>query len=367
MSGAYTFATESDDGVRLWINNQQVINNWTDHGATTNTSAPITLTAGVSYDVRLEFYDRTGGAIIRLLWSYPGQSQVIIPQSALFPPGANLPPTLNAGPDQTIALPAPVSLAGAASDDGRPTPPGHVDDNVEQGERSRHGHVRQCESADHDREFLGPGTYIIRLNVFDGALTSTDDATITVNPSGQANQAPIVNAGADQTITLPASASLSGMATDDGLPTPPAAITTTWSKVSGPGTVTFGNASLLSTSAIMSAAGTYVLRLSVFDGALTTTDDLSVAVNPAVPVNQAPTVNTGVDQTITLPANATLIRDRERRWPARAAGLLTKTWSMVSGPGTVGFSSTLRARRRPFRQPVHMCCGSRRLMGHHYD
>ena len=52
--------------------------------------------------------------------------------------------------------------------------------------------------------------------------------TIQVNP-GTVNLAPIVNAGPDQTITLPVQASLSGTVTDDGLPGgDPIA---TWSKV----------------------------------------------------------------------------------------------------------------------------------------
>ena len=59
--------------------------------------------------------------------------------------------------------------------------------------------------------------------------------------------------------------------TDDGLPNPPAAVTTTWSTISGPGTVTFGNASAVDTTASFSQAGTYVLRLTADDGALSST------------------------------------------------------------------------------------------------
>src|SRR5688572_20237196 len=55
------------------------------------------------------------------------------------------------------------------------------------------------------------------------------------------NLAPVVNAGANQTITLPASASLVGTLSDDGLPNPPGTTTIAWSTVSGTGTVTFGN------------------------------------------------------------------------------------------------------------------------------
>jgi hypothetical protein len=104
---------------------------------------------------------------------------------------------------------------------------------------------------------------------------------VTVNPAAPVNQAPTVNAGSDQTITLPASASLRGTANDDGLPAPPATLTTTWSRVSGPGTVTFDNANALSTSATFSVAGAYVLRLTAFDSVLTSTDDVTVTVNSA--------------------------------------------------------------------------------------
>jgi fibronectin type 3 domain-containing protein len=62
------------------------------------------------------------------------------------------------------------------------------------------------------------------------------------------NTAPVANAGADQTITLPSGATLAGTVSDDGLPTPPGTTTATWSKVSGPGTVTFGNANPANTN-----------------------------------------------------------------------------------------------------------------------
>jgi hypothetical protein len=53
------------------------------------------------------------------------------------------------------------------------------------------------------------------------------------------NQAPVVNAGPDRTVTLPAAANLNGTVTDDGLPS--ASVTTAWTQVSGPGTTAFGN------------------------------------------------------------------------------------------------------------------------------
>jgi large repetitive protein len=84
-SGAFRFRTVSDDGVRLWVNNVLVINNWTDHAPTTNTSAAINLVAGQRYDIRLEYYERGGGAVMRLQWLAPGTTAyVAIPAASLY-------------------------------------------------------------------------------------------------------------------------------------------------------------------------------------------------------------------------------------------------------------------------------------------
>ena len=92
------------------------------------------------------------------------------------------------------------------------------------------------------------------------------------------NAAPVVNAGTNQTITLPAVATLTGVVNDDGLPNPPAALTLTWSRFSGPSTVTFGNANAASTTASFAGAGTYVLRLTVSDSQLSSSADVTITV-----------------------------------------------------------------------------------------
>ena len=68
--------------------------------------------------------------------------------------------------------------------------------------------------------------------------------------------------------------------TDDGLPS--ATVTTTWAKVflAGPGTVTFGNANAVDTTATFSLPGTYVLRLTATDGLLQAFDDVVITVEP---------------------------------------------------------------------------------------
>src|SRR4029434_1978776 len=167
----------------------------------------------------------------------------------------------------------------------------------------------------------------------------SDDISVTVNSAGPSNRAPSVNAGPDQTITLRGLANLDGTVSDDGLPKPPGALTTTWSKVSGPGTVTFGNANAVNTTASFSLAGSYVLRLTANDSVLQASDDISVTVNPAGPGNQAPTVNAGPDQTITLPGSANLVGTVSDDGLPNPPGAVTTTWSKVSGPGTVTFGN----------------------------
>src|SRR5205807_1307490 len=123
--------------------------------------------------------------------------------------------------------------------------------------------------------FSVAGNYVLRLTATDGELSSTADVTITVTPP---NQAPSVNAGADQAITLPNVANLSGTVNDDGLPLG-SSVSTLWSTVSGPGSVTFANASSVTTAASFSAAGSYVLRLTASDSQLSSNDDVAISLN----------------------------------------------------------------------------------------
>ena len=85
-TGTYTFQTITDDGGRLWVNGVQLINNWSDHSATTNTAGPINLVAGVRYAVTMEYYENGGSAVARLLWRSPGNTTFVpVPADRLFP------------------------------------------------------------------------------------------------------------------------------------------------------------------------------------------------------------------------------------------------------------------------------------------
>jgi hypothetical protein len=141
-TGTYTFHTNADDGVRLWVNGQLVVDNWSDRtlagdvnkdgkvdtidfGIVTSNftktgmnasngdltgdgkvdqddlvviagnwaqsiqpqenSGTIALQAGKRYDVKVEYYDNAGDASVQLLWTRPDAAKSVVPTSALFP------------------------------------------------------------------------------------------------------------------------------------------------------------------------------------------------------------------------------------------------------------------------------------------
>jgi PKD repeat protein len=105
------------------------------------------------------------------------------------------------------------------------------------------------------------------------------------------NQPPVVTAGPDQTITLPASASLTGTVKDDGLPSGQE-LKIAWERRSGAGSVTFADPATPVTTATFSAAGQYILRLNADDSAYKRYDDVTIVVKDPPP-NATPTADAG--------------------------------------------------------------------------
>ena len=81
----YTFTSASDDGFRLWVNEQLIIDAWWDQG-TTEHSGTIALTGGQRYTIQAEYYENGGGAVAQLYWASPSIARAIIPEAALSPP-----------------------------------------------------------------------------------------------------------------------------------------------------------------------------------------------------------------------------------------------------------------------------------------
>lgn len=99
-SEVYTFHLTADDGCRLWVNNQLLIDKWHDDSGT-EMSGSIALTGGQQYSIKVEYYENTVYARAKLEWESASQAREVVPTGVLFadsnPPGVpsptNLPPT----------------------------------------------------------------------------------------------------------------------------------------------------------------------------------------------------------------------------------------------------------------------------------
>ncbi|MFM2431937.1 MAG: hypothetical protein RLZZ511_3150 [Cyanobacteriota bacterium] len=81
---AYTFYTTTDDGVRLTVNGQVLINQLAVQGGPAENLGTITLAAGQRYDIVLEYLEDDLDAQAQLAWSSASQVRQVIPQSQLY-------------------------------------------------------------------------------------------------------------------------------------------------------------------------------------------------------------------------------------------------------------------------------------------
>ncbi|MBU1694957.1 MAG: PKD domain-containing protein, partial [Verrucomicrobia bacterium] len=264
---------------------------------------------------------------VALPFSYfyePGYHQVTITvEDGLTPPVAGVTTVI-------VLTPAMTVLNGIVTDDGLPAGVTNAQWTVVDGP----GAVGfGCSTSPvTSASFDEPGAYLLRLTADDTEYTSADEVTILVRAVGTENQPPAISAGWDQTITFGEIANLNGLISDDGLPS--GLVTGCWSLVSGPGTVTFANPAEPVTTAMFSDPGTYVLRLTGSDSELTSSDDLTITVNPDL--NQPPVVDAGEDQAVMFAEGEPLVSaplgstvsDDGLPW-----GIVNEQWSVVDGPG----------------------------------
>ncbi|WP_193214050.1 PKD domain-containing protein [Luteolibacter marinus] len=190
--------------------------------------------------------------------------------------------------------------------------------------------------------FPAAGSYSILFEASDGQLTTTREIDVTVLPEPSPNQAPVISAGDDQA-AADAIFDLTGSATDDGKPGVQA-LAYRWNLASGPGPVDFADATSANTSASVSRSGTYRLRLSVSDGELSGSDELTIVVPDSAPAlpNRAPTVALPAGRSIQQPAStatfvATVSDD------GRTSGPLSFTWQQIDGPATATIATAAEA------------------------
>src|SRR5258708_2603664 len=158
--------------------------------------------------------------------------------------------------------------------------------------------------ADTQALFTAVGQYTLKLTASDGQLSTSATVNVTVNPAPPGNQAPVVSAGPNQTILLPANTvTLNGSAQDDGLPAG-SVLGVAWSEVSGPALVSFSAPSAAITTATFTSAGTYVLQLAANDSQFTSTSNVTIV------VSAGPVSGSGVTVQIVSPADGAVITTR---------------------------------------------------------
>jgi hypothetical protein len=80
----YTFITKTDDGVRLWVDGELIIDDWTMHAAAER-SGKVLLEAGEPVDIKMEYFDGVSRAVAKLFWRSASVAREIIPATALAP------------------------------------------------------------------------------------------------------------------------------------------------------------------------------------------------------------------------------------------------------------------------------------------
>ncbi|BDI29796.1 hypothetical protein CCAX7_18470 [Capsulimonas corticalis] len=195
-SETYTFHMNSDNGRRLWVNGQLVIDKWIDDWGIDYTGQ-IALQAGKKYDIRIEYFEDGGGANVNLRWESPSQTLQVIPQSQLFPPATA----------QSIAFNTPSGDGGVAVAVG-----------VTIASPAKVGGVQVAMSSS-DAGAIPPGTMLTIpegatgawLRVVPSAVASNTVITATATLGGVAKSA-------NFTVTPPTLQSLTASATTGGQP-----------------------------------------------------------------------------------------------------------------------------------------------------
>ena len=174
------------------------------------------------------------------------------------------------------------------------------------------------------------------------------------------NRPPLVDAGPDQGITLPASqVSLAGTASDDGLPS--GTLNLTWSLASGPAPVVFSDPTSPATAATFSTPGAYVLRFTADDTQLQAGDDMTVTVTARAAAGRTYTVNADFD----LGRSVNVAHDVADQLQLKGqAGAFQFIWVAVSTKGTIVKIDT-RTGADPRRVPHGARGPAHRPVAHH--
>ncbi|AWV90429.1 Ig-like domain-containing protein [Bradymonas sediminis] len=177
------------------------------------------------------------------------------------------------------------------------------------------------------------GDYVFEVTVTD-SNGATDTASVTVTV--EAGNAPVVDAGADASITMGGSHTLAGSATDVEDDASSTALTIAWT-IAGPNTDSTQLDDPSSLTAVFTPAqsGVYILTLTATDSdSNVSSDSVTITVAPAV-TNTAPTANAGADDTLELGGTITLAGSGTDPEDDLLGTALTYAWTIeASSPST---------------------------------
>jgi len=270
----YTIYTFSDDGVRMWINGQLLIDNWTTHGGTEN-SATISMVAGQQYDIKIEYYNNynyqnvynsinsyvTG--IFSLRWSSPSTVKTMVPKTQLYPTSDSAAPpacVTNTSPanGSTIGTPTTATLTWPSAATAT-----SYDVYLWTGATVPTTPTANTTALSYSASGLTASTtynwYIAPRNATGVATNCVSSNKTTFTTAATA--ATVSNAGSDVTIVLPTSSvTLDGSASTGNI------VQYYWFQAQGPVQSVIGdNFAAVTTATGLTTAGTYVFGLQVKD------------------------------------------------------------------------------------------------------
>ena len=173
FSDTWYFVANTDDGVKLWVNDQLIIDNWVSKSSASDQTGSISLQGGVRYNIKMEYFQQNSTAAAHLSWYSSSQAKQIIPSNRFYPSSGSTSPSAIVSPLTAVAFlnqPFSFTVAGANSPTSftaSPIPPGLNFNSINgllSGTPTLAGNFQILVTSSNS---LGTGSAVLNLQVFD--------------------------------------------------------------------------------------------------------------------------------------------------------------------------------------------------------